>query len=304
MSIFQPFAFQQGPSAAGGGWDPTLGGTVTPDYWWDLQDSSPSNMEIINTNQINKLYNKGSQTNGTLTSSLGGNPAFLLPTFGLDSLGKNAGNFVSGRLGSYDTLIPHLQNCTVFVAFNPTNGGGSTQQIFCHEGYTYSGGFSTVQRTLISKLANQPYQWITFLVNNVLYPVGTYGEFLIYSAITDTRGRPESATTPWIRAGVDELSEAQMYSTMHTQISTRDYYSPGTNMVEVQMAFDTPTMGTAVQNDFTPSTNPDEGTAIGQGGRPQKRDPYLGAVYTVVVYFQKLTQPQITQLYNGWNSSF
>jgi len=285
MSIFQPFAFQQGPSA-GGGWDPTLGGTVTPDYWWDLQDSSPSNMVLTGTS-IDTLYNKGSQVNGTLTSSL------TKPTFGLDSLGKNAGNFVSGRLGSLDTLIPHLQNCTVFVAFNPTNGGSNTQHVFEHQGYTYTGAFASLGRTTPIKGTSTTQQYI---LNNVLIPYGTYATIPPYSSVTDTRPRPESATALWTRAGVDSLTAGEMYNTMHTQISTRDYYSPGTNMVEVQMNFDTDTMGLAAQTNFTPSTNPPNGTKIGDG--------YFGAVYTVVVYFQKLTQPQITQLYDGWNSSF
>jgi len=285
MSIFQPFAFQQGPASAGGGWDPTLGGIITPAYWWDLQDSSPSNMVLTGTS-IDTLYNKGSQTNGTLTSN------YTKPTFGLDSLGKNAGNFVGGTLGSSLTLIPHLQNCTVFVAFNPTNGGSSEQYVFAHEGYTFQGSFATLLRYTSSKTEFDNEQYV---INNVLYPEGTAATIPPYSSVTDTRPLAQYYPAVWTRAGVAGLTAEQMYGTMHTQISTRDWGLIVPNSVTVQMAFDTNTMGLAAHTDF-PLAVTSNGTSIQYG--------YFGAVYTVVVYFQKLTQSQITQLYNGWNFSF
>ena len=74
--------------------------------------------------------------------------------------------------------------------------------------------------------------------------------------------------------------------------------------MRVSNATDTDLMWNVGTTIFTPSTAPSEGTAIGNAGREAIRDAYRGNVYQVVVYFQELTQPQITQLYNGWIADF
>jgi hypothetical protein len=293
-----PFAFMAG-QATPGGWDPTLGGTVTPDYWWDLQDSSTMTLSGAN---VLGISSKGSQTDGDLTSTINNG---TLPIFGTDGLGKQSVRFQAGqRLGSPLTLIPHQQNCTVFVAFTPTDEvlPNSYQVVFGHEGYTYSGNFGAIGRTISTKTGSNTQQYI---YNNVTEGYGVAAAIDPVSITVETRPRPESTTALWTRSGVEGITTGNFYDQMHTQIATRNYFNPGTpNEVRVSNATNTDLMWNVGTTIFTPSTAPDEGTAIGNAGRPSVRDAYRGNVYQVVVYFQELTQPQITQLYNGWIADF
>lgn len=57
--IVQPFGFLQG-AAGGGGFDPTLGGAITPYFWYDFTDSST--MTFSSGNNITAIASKGSNT--------------------------------------------------------------------------------------------------------------------------------------------------------------------------------------------------------------------------------------------------
>ena len=299
--IIQPFAFLAGQAAPTPptGWDPTLGGTVTPDYWWDLQDSST--MTLSGTDVIS-MTSKGSQTDGDLDSSVNNG---TLPQFVTDGLGKQSVRFQAGqRLGSPLTLIPHRQNCTVFVAFTPTDEilPNSYQIVFGHEGYTYSGNFAALARTTATKAGSNTQQYI---YNNVTEGYGVAAAVDAISINVETRPRPESTTALWTRSGVEGIASGNFYDQMHTQVATRNYFNPSEpNEVRVSNATDTDTMWNVGTTIFTPSTAPSDGTAIGNAGRTSVRDAYRGNVYQVVVYFQELSQAQITQLYDGWIADF
>ena len=298
--IIQPFAFRAGQEAAPTGWDPTLGGTVTPDYWWDLQDSSA--MTLSGTDLLG-LSNKGSQTDGDLASTT----TAAYPQYTTDPDGKISVQFTGQqRLGSPLTLIPHLADCTVFVAFYPVFTGtfpSKTQIVFGHEGYTYSGNFATILNYDINKTTSNTQQYI---YDDTVYGYGTAATMLENSVVTMTRPRPETFLQLWTIAGTQNLSDGELFGSMHTQLSTRETLDAGTKDIRVSNAFDTATMGNIGETRFQDSTAPEEGTAIGQAGRPSQigRDGFTGYVYQVVVYLQKLSQAQITQLYDGWIADF
>ncbi len=293
MSVFQPFAFIAGQAVAPpGGFDPTLGGTVNPEYWWDLQDAAY--LTLSGTN-VDGATNRGSQgVSGDLAMTY----SAVQPAYITDVLGKPSVQFYSSaRLGNPATLIPHGTNCTVFIAFNPDNSGGSSQCVFGHEGYTYSGNFAQIQRGTINKGTSTAQEW---WFNGVNYPYGVGYTTTAPSLDTMTRPVLSNSTRLWIRAGNENFSS--MFNNMTTLIATREWSG---DSVTVQNAINTATMGNTAISLMSTSTAPDEGTAIGQAGRASlNRDPYYGGVYQVVVYLQKLSQAQITELYNGWIAGF
>ena len=295
--ITAPFAFLQGQAAPTppAGWDPTLGGTVTPDYWWDLQNSAYMN---LSGTQVNSVQNRGGQPGGEMTvTTYSGN----VPHLQDDGSGRNE-VYCSGnqRIGNLNTLIPHLVDCTVFVAARPVKPTLTQMVAFGHEGYTYSGNFAQVNRTTFSKTSANTQQYV---IDGVVYGYGTSATFAPNSVQTQTRPRPESTTALWTIYGNGGIADVDIYGLPFVQISTREYTGVG-NYVNVSSAFNSATMGIEVSTQFTPSTAPSQGTAIANQGRNAQLNPWKGGIYTVVVYLQKLSQAQITQLYNGWIADF
>lgn len=58
--IVQPFGFLQGAAGGGAVFDPTLGGTISPYFWYDFTDSST--MTFSSGNNITAIASKGSNT--------------------------------------------------------------------------------------------------------------------------------------------------------------------------------------------------------------------------------------------------
>ncbi len=74
MGLTKPFAFMAGASAEAG-FDPTLGGAISPAHWYDFTDDST--MTLDGSNKINIISSKGTLTPATLaTGSSGGSPIF------------------------------------------------------------------------------------------------------------------------------------------------------------------------------------------------------------------------------------
>lgn len=292
MSIFQPFAFMAGQSTTPAGFDPTLGGTVNPEYWWDLQNSD---YLTLSSGNITAAINRGSEgAAGDLTTSHG------TLGFTTDSLGKLQATFTgTQRLGKTTTLIPYFTNCTTFIAYNPKNLGGSSQQVFAHEGWTFGSAFPEIERSSINKGTSST---IVFDFNGTVYPYGT--AYTTTPASTDIGSRPvlqNSTDRFWLRQGYDNYSST-MFDNANVAISTRSW--SGSNTCTVSAAINSSTTTSTLSTSWLNSTSPDEGTAIGNAGRNSIRDPYYGGVYTAIIYLQKLTDPQIAALYNSWVDNF
>lgn len=296
MAFNTPVALYQSAAAVAAGFDPTLGGTITPNYWWDCQDSSQ--LSLTGTD-VNSMTSKGSETDGAMTTTTNGTK----PQFTTDSDGNNAILFTRAqqqRLGTGLTLIPWGQNITVFLAIKPVLSGISNDCPFGHEGYTYNGNFGNIRTQDRTKSAGNTQ---VMLDNGTLYDYGTAGNIPANSCFNDSRPVVQDTTGKyWVMAGTGGLTNAEMFNVGHTMISSRSWSS---NNCTVKNAFDSNSMINSYTTEWLDSGNPTDGTAIGQAGRTNlNRSPYNGYVYQVVVYFTVLTSTQITDLRTSWLDNF
>ena len=65
MGLTKPFAFMAGASAEAG-FDPTLGGAISPAHWYDFTDDST--MTLDGSNKINIISSKGTLTPAEISS--------------------------------------------------------------------------------------------------------------------------------------------------------------------------------------------------------------------------------------------
>ncbi len=295
MAFNTPVAVYQS-GAAPAGFDPTLGGTITPNYWWDLQDQTQFS---LSGTDVNSMTSKGSATNGTMTTTTNGTK----PQFTTDPSGNDGVLFSSAqqqRLGTNLVLIPWQQNVTVFIACHPIKKSSGLMCPFGHEGYTYSGNlaqFAQVDRTKAS------FNTQVFFNNNILYDYGSAGIIPKNGVWTDSRPLSQSSTGRyWVFQGYGGYTDAQMWGLMHTMVASRSWNG---NDCTVENAFDSNNMINNYTTEWNPSTQPQDGTAIGQSGRPTlNRNPFNGYVYQVVVYYTVLSSAQITALRTSWLNNY
>lgn len=98
---FIPFGYYKAPAAGGAAFDPTLGGTLTPYFWYDFSDSST--MTFSSANNIEAIVSKGSNT-GEIRAFT--NAAFTAPTHNGDSsrfFGNNGSGLTSKLARRYST---------------------------------------------------------------------------------------------------------------------------------------------------------------------------------------------------------
>ena len=102
--MYQPFAYMAAAGGGGGGFDPTLGGAISPYFWYDFTDSST--MTLSGTD-VTTIASKGSNT-GTLAPGTTGTKytsAYVAPTFNtthttFNGNGTSTNSVMARRYGS------------------------------------------------------------------------------------------------------------------------------------------------------------------------------------------------------------
>ena len=103
MGLTKPFAFLGASAEAG--FDPTLGGTITPYFWYDFTDTSTMTFRIGSTVDIEGIDSKGSNTGSIVkgTSAKYSSPYYIYPELKSDSSGNYA--FFSGSVNGGGTQL-------------------------------------------------------------------------------------------------------------------------------------------------------------------------------------------------------
>lgn len=121
--MFTPIGYFAPPAGAAG-FDPTLGGTLTPYMWYDFTDSST--MTFSSGTNIEAIYSKGTNTGELRKSPTSG---FIAPVWNGSYTRFYGGSSTHGKLcrrystdgtdGSNDTLFQVGNSLTFIAFFNP-----------------------------------------------------------------------------------------------------------------------------------------------------------------------------------------
>lgn len=311
--MYQPFAFMA--SAAGGApFDPTLGGTITPYFWYDFTDSSQ--MTLSGTD-LTAIASKGSNTNTIAKGSSGAKYTtnYIAPEFKTDYV-TFKGTFTGGayynsalarRYGtgtSGDDAGFGINNSnTLLLFFKPywVNTPSLWARTVSWKGYNVTAGNT------------QPEEWTPVVISdNASYPgVAYYAAnspasrvYSIQSHGLSSVSVPVNAnqTGIWSYSGASNVTGGILdnyHCTVVRQTSGGSYgvsdLVAGRNTTDITTAFPGPRNG---------SSSNFEGLTL--GGRSLTSDTFGGYfdIRHLLCYDSALTDQQIEDIISGYKASY
>ena len=288
MGLTKPFAYMAGGTA--GGWDPTLGGTLSVQHHWDFTDTSTMTFggTGVSGSEVASITDKVGSIEFTPVDGPSGNATLITATGSYDTT-NNSTYFLNSPYqykngGSYNWLPTNLkmnQNFTVVLI----------------AGNYWDAYNSSTPRAMWYARANDTYGW-----DNLLCFMGKPVNWIAGNC--SGTGDYEWGTGRYV--GSWDSPEQKEYSTAPDTPATPSVYSVSHAANAAAFKF---TRNNETECDQGHSTNlfDSAGEGLVVGGAPiglNQNNNFQGNVYHLVVYSQDTSQTQKNNIYNSWNTFF
>jgi len=255
-------------AAAPTAFDPSLGGTLTVNHWWDFTDSST--MTLSGTN-ITSISDKQGSYNVTTAWNSG-------PTFVDEATGArfdNAGLSETSALPSTLAAGATAPDLTWVIISTPDVTGNLMRLVGIRSTGTYGRDDFQPMTTAGSKL------WGAVINSN------NGGSGAYYVVAHDWDGSDYASGYQGVTLGVEQVW------------SLRTYWSGTTNTFDVSL--DGRAYGGA-KSDTNGNTGPSDGLTFGARFHTAYQNPYYGYMKHVLVYNGQLSDANISDIYTAWTS--
>ena len=302
--MYQPFAYMAAAGGGGGGFDPTLGGAISPYFWYDFTDSST--MTLSGTD-VTTIASKGSNT-GTLAPGTTGTKytsAYVAPTFNtthttFNGNGTSTNSVMARRYGSgtYNTdgnFGADTSNTTIWFGQPNWVSSSWTNWVVSWKGPTTAAG-------------SQPEEWSPVMFFNGAYYPGT-----IYQATGGASSNNTTVSTVannsgnkignWSYNGASNITGTQL-DNYHSQV-VRNTSNGGGVGADEEAGRSIGELTTTYQGPRdTLGNSQNEGLAI--GGRARS-DVSYGTNFNIkhyVMYESALTDSEITDVISSYEAAY